>query len=332
MPALGIPSMRAGDRSDGDRCYALPRRYAVSGHHGHHHEKTSWRTFAVGVALNVAIVVVEIVYGVLSHSMALVADAGHNLGDVFGVGLGGLAVYVSTRRPSPRRTYGMRSSSILAALANGTLLLVATGAIAWEAVRRLMDTAAAPAVDGRTVMLVAGFGVVVNGASALLFLRGRHSDLNVRSAFLHLAGDAAVSIGVLASGAVTVFTHGSWLDPAVSLVLSLVIFLQAWPLLRQAANLALQAVPESIDPVAVRAFLAGLPGVAEVHDLHIWAMSTTEAALTAHLMMDAPAHDDAFFRHVDEELHERFGIEHVTLQVEECGAANPCRLAPEDVV
>ena len=300
--------------------------------HGHAHGapgggSPSNAAYAAGVVLNLAVVIIEIVAGVFAGSMALLADAGHNAADVLAVLLAWAATTLARRRPSGRHTYGLRASTIIAALANAATLLVVTGAIAWEAVRRL----ATPShVDGTTVAIVAGIGAVVNTASALLFARTRHSDLNSRAVFLHLAGDAAIALGVCASGLVLRVTGWSALDPIVSILLSLLVIAQTWPLLRQATSLALHAAPESVDLPAVRAYLTSLNGVREVHDLHVWAMSTTEVALTAHVAMPAPAHDHDFFTRVNDELRERFGIHHATLQVE-C-PEDPCQLASDDVV
>jgi cobalt-zinc-cadmium efflux system protein len=295
--------------------------------HAHGHGPPSSGAYAAGVVLNLAVVGVEVVAGLLAGSMALLADAGHNLADVLAVALAWVAMLLARRRPAGRHTYGLRASTIIAALVNAATLLVVTGAIAWEACRRL---ATPTHVDGGVVAVVAAIGVVVNTGSALLFARARHSDLNARAVFLHLAGDAAIALGVCASGLVLRATGWAWLDPAVSLALSLLVIAQTWPLLKQATSLALHAAPESVDVAAVRTFLAALPAVQEVHDLHVWAMSTTEVALTAHLAMLAPAHDHDFFARVNGQLRERFGIHHATLQVE-C-PEDPCHLASDEVV
>ncbi len=296
--------------------------------HGHAHGAKG-SAFAAGVVLNLAIVVLEGIYGVAAHSMALLADAGHNLGDVMGLVLAGGAAWLARGRPTTRRTYGYRRLTLLAALANGVLLLVATGGVAWESIERLGTPAA---VDARTVLLVATIGAVVNGASAALFFAGRKEDLNVRAAFVHLAGDAAISVGVILATLVMLKTGWSWVDPAVGLVVSILILVTTWSLLRKAVDLVIDAVPENIDIDAVRAYLQGLAGVREVHDLHVWAMSTTEVALTAHLVMPASISGARFLGDVCGELHERFGIEHATLQVEPEEAPDPCRLAPPERV
>lgn len=298
-------------------------------HHGHSHGPGDYgRAFAVGVALNLGFVGLEAGYGLLSGSLALLADAGHNLSDVLGLLLAWGASVLARRRPTARYTYGLRRSSILAALANGVLLLVATGGVAWEAVRRFSSPSP---VEGGVVALVAGVGILVNAGTALMFARGSKGDLNVRGAYLHMAADAAVSLGVVLAGLAILATGWGWLDPAVSLLVSAVIVWGTWGLLRDALGLALDAVPPGIEPDAVRTYLAGLPGVAEVHDLHVWGMSTTEAALTAHLVAPGGV-DDAFFARVAKELHDRFGIEHPTIQVEGGSAAHPCGLAAEGAV
>ncbi len=292
-------------------------------HHGHSHAPADFgRAFAVGIALNGAYVVAEAGYGFFANSLALLADAGHNAGDVVSLGLAWLAAWLSKRAPSSRYTYGLRSSSILAALANAVLLALITGAIAWEAVLRLMQPQPAAGV---TMMAVAGVGIAINGITALMFASGRDRDLNVRSAFQHMASDALVALSVVAAGAAILYTHWLWLDPAISLVISAVIVWGTWSLLREAMALALAAVPQGVDQGGVAAYLAALPGVTEVHDLHIWGMSTTETALTAHLVRPGAALDDALLSEACIELKRRFSIHHATLQVE-CGEAH-CELA-----
>ncbi len=301
-------------------------------HHAHHAHGPPRHdlAFAVGIALNLAFVVVEAVYGSLSHSVALVADAAHNLGDVLGLGLAWGASVLARWQPSTRRTYGWRGSTILAALANAVLLFVAVGGVAWEAIKRLLGEQ--EAVQGWTMLVVAAVGVVVNAASALFFLRDRKSDANIRGAFTHLVADAAVSVGVVVAGAVILRTGWTWLDPVTSLVISIVVLIGTWRLLRSAFDLSLHAVPEQIDPDEVRAFLARLPGVIEVHDLHIWAMSTTEVALTAHLVMPVNSCAPRFLHDVCASLQTKFDIGHSTLQVEPDEAPDPCALAPEHTV
>ena len=252
--------------------------------------------------------------GLLAHSLALLADAGHNLGDVLGLAAAWLAQGLGRRQPTTRFTYGLRRSSILSALGNSVVLLVVTGAIAWEAVRRLLLVPAP--VGGETVMAVAAIGIVVNGITALMFAAGRKGDLNIRAAFQHMAADALLAAGVVAAGAVIWFTGWLWLDPLVSLVLSAVIVAGTWSVLRHSLDLALDAVPPGIDGVAVERFLRQLPGVVDLHDLHIWGMSTTETALTAHLVRPNLAADDAMLRQAAADLRSRFGIGHATFQVE----------------
>jgi len=295
--------------------------------HGAHGPHYAGRAFAVGIGLNLAFVLVEAVYGVLAHSMALLADAGHNLSDVLALTLAWGASTLARREPSERFTYGLRSSSILAALLNAALLLVVTGGIAWEAINRF----AAPApVAGETVIWVALAGILVNGASAMLFARDRRRDINMRGAFLHLAADAAVSLGVVVAGVGILFTGWLWLDPLAGLVIAVAIVWSTWRLLRDSVTLALNAVPEHIDPRVVRTYLSRLAGVTEVHDLHIWAMSTTETALTVHLVIPSGNPGDAFLAEVCKELRARYHVHHATIQIEI--GAQPCELAPDHVV
>ena len=287
-----------------------------------HHSLTGKfdRAFAFGVVLNIVFVIIEAVYGIISGSLALLADAGHNLSDVVGLLLAWGASYLTRRRPSERRTYGWHGSTILAAMVNAFILMFAVGAIAWEAVKRLAHPAP---VAGKTVIVVAIIGMIINTATALLFRSGRKSDLNIRAAFLHMATDAAVSAGVAIAGVAILFSGWQWLDPVLSLIIAVVILAGTWGLLREAVNLALDAVPAGIDRRAVEAFLQNVPGVSAVHDLHIWGLSTTAAALTAHLVKAAAADDDALITQVSRELHERFKIEHTTLQWERDAAQCP---------
>ncbi len=302
-------------------------------HQGHTHDLHAQadygRAFAIGIALNLAYVAAEAAAGVISGSLALLADAGHNLGDVLGLGLSWGAAVLSRRQPSGRFTYGLRSSSILAALANAVILLVATGAIAWEAVGRL--TAPVPVAAG-IIIWVAAAGIAVNGGTALLFAAGRGRDLNVKSAFLHMAADTLVTAGVVAAGIAIGLTGWLWLDPAVSLVVSAVIVIGTWGLLRSAIGLALDAVPEGVDAEAVRSDLLAQPGVTGLHDLHIWGMSTTETALTCHLVMPQGHPGDAALSRIAEALHTRFGIAHATIQIELADTDEVCVLTPEHVV
>jgi cobalt-zinc-cadmium efflux system protein len=298
--------------------------------HGHAHATgDSSRAFLLGIVLNFGMVVIETVFGLAAHSMALLADAGHNLGDVLGLALAGGAALLAKRAPTGRRTYGFRKLTLVAALANGVLLLVATGAIAAESIRRL---GAPEPIAATHVIVVAAAAVVVNGASALLFFGGRHGDLNVKAAFLHLMGDAAIALGVVASAFAVLRTGYVWIDPVASLVVAVLILVSTWSLLRRSLNLVLDAVPDGIDVESVRTFLAALPSVCEVHDLHIWAMSTTEVALTAHLVMPSRASEPSFLSHVCRELRDRFDIDHATLQVDSVEAPTPCVLAHEESV
>jgi len=281
--------------------------------------------FAIGIALNVAFLLTELVYGVLAHSMALVADAAHNASDVAGLFLAWGASILARRKPSPRRTYGLRRSTILAALANALLLLVAVGIVSWEAIGRLQ---AGVVPNGMTILVVSAIGVVINGASALLFLRDRKGDVNVRAAFMHLAADAAVSLAVVVAGLAIITTGWSWLDPAISLAVSAVILAGTWAVLQEAMNLALDAVPEHVDPQAIHAELASHAGVLEVHDLHIWAMSTTDVALTAHLVVVGCQCRSGLVREVTQALAERFHIAHATIQLELADLVEPKRLLP----
>ncbi|MDT8320872.1 MAG: cation diffusion facilitator family transporter [Xanthomonadales bacterium] len=283
-------------------------------HHHHHGPQTDYnRVFALAIALNLGFVVVEAVFGFLSQSLALLTDAGHNLSDVLGLLLAWGAAFLARKRPSLYRTYGYSRATILASLFSGLLLMGAVGAIGWEAVNRLFDP---PQPAGKTIVIVAAIGVVINTATALLFITGKDRDLNIRGAFLHMAADAAVSLGVVASGALILFFGMNWIDPVISLVIAGVIFLSTWGLLRDSLNLAVDAVPREIDPAAVRQYLHGLPGVCNVHDLHIWALSTTESALTAHLVMERFPDGDDFLNAVARELAHRFAINHPTIQLE----------------
>lgn len=296
------------------------------GGHGHQHGGNYNRAFVIGLALNLGFVVVEFVYGLLANSIALIADAGHNLSDVLGLVLAWGASLLSRRKPSRLHTYGWRRSSILAAFLNAASLLVVTGGIAWEAIQRFRDPGP---VAGHTIIGVAAVGVVINTVTAVLFMSGRKSDLNIRAAFLHMATDAMVSFGVVLAGIIILFTRWLWLDPAFSLAISGVIIVNTWQLLKDSFNLAIDAVPKWINEPDVRTYLAERPGIAQVHDLHIWAMSTTEAALTAHLVMPGGHPSDAFLSQVCQELHDRFGIEHSTLQVETGDPDHPCTLASD---
>jgi len=292
------------------------------------HAPSYGTAFAIGIAVNLVYVAGEAIAGIMAGSLALLADAGHNLSDVLGLSLSWGAAVLSRRQPSGRFTYGLRSSSILAALANAIILLVVTGGIAWEAIWRIAHPV--PVASG-IVVAVAAVGIFVNGGTALLFASGS-ADLNVKSAFLHLAADALVTAGVVVAGIVMWLTDWRWLDPAVSLVVSAVIVLGTWALLKSAIGLALNAVPEGVDAAAVRSHLLALPGVAGLHDLHIWGMSTTETALTCHLIMPAGHPGDAVLNAIAQQLHHRFAIEHATIQIELADTDEACVLTPEHIV
>jgi cobalt-zinc-cadmium efflux system protein len=295
----------------------------AAGHHHHVDPSRHGGAFVVAIALNSIFVAVEFGYGYAANSTALMADAGHNLSDVLGLLLAWAAVIVGQRTPNERFTYGLRSTSILAALANAMLLLVACGAIGWEAIQRFSQP---PAVSSVTVMVVAALGIVVNGISAWMFMKGSADDINIRSAYLHMAADAAVSLGVVLVGLAMLVTGWYWLDPLVSLVIVAVILIGTWRLLRESLHLALNAVPPHIDLSAVADYLRGLPGVSDIHDLHIWGMSTTESALTVHLVMPSGYPGDAVIDGITRALERRFGVHHSTLQVEQGTTVHACSL------
>ena len=295
--------------------------------HGHGHAPKEFGTaFAIAAALNVGLVVLQVAFGLLGHSVALLADAGHNAGDAFCLLLAWGAHVLSGRQPTHRYTYGFRSASILASFLNAVILFIVTGAIVMEAIRRFFEPSP---VEGLTVMVVAAIAIALNAVAARVLMAGK-SDLNIRGAFLHLVADAAVSFGVVVAGAVILLTGWNWIDPAVSILISAVIVWGTWGLLRDSVNLSLDAVPSGISPSEVRSHLESLPGVARIHDLHIWAMSTTETALTCHLVMPAGYPGDSFIVETCHQLHHRFGIDHPTLQVEL--GEHVCALEPEHVV
>jgi cobalt-zinc-cadmium efflux system protein len=304
--------------------------HAREGGHSHAHAHLDYgRAFAVGITLNLVYVAGEAIAGIISGSLALLADAGHNLGDVLSLSLAWGAAVLSRRRPSDRFTYGLRSSSILAALANAIILLVVTGGIAWEAVWRISHPLP---VASAIVIWVAGTGILVNGVTALLFASGRPRDLNLRGVFVHMAADTFVTAAVAAAGIAIWLTDWLWLDPAVSLFVSAVIVIGTWGLVKGAIALALDAVPEGVNATAVRANLLKLPGVTALHDLHIWGMSTTETALTCHLVMPGGHPGDAILNGIAQELQHRFGIAHTTIQIELADTDETCVLTPEHVV
>ncbi len=297
--------------------------------HHHHSADNFGRAFAVGIFLNIGFVAVEAGYGWWVNSLALLADAGHNLSDVLGLLMAWTGYALAKVAPSPQRTYGWRGSTILAALFNSLLLLVAVGGIAWEAIRRLSNPSE---VAAPVVIVVALVGVLINTVTALLFMRGRDDDMNIRGAYLHMAADALLSLGVAVAGVVIMWTHWLWIDPLTSLVIAAVILFATWGLLRESIGLAMQAVPSKIDIKQVERFLASLPGVTEVHDLHVWAMSTTEIALTAHLVRPDRNNEDALLRKASEELHHQFNISHSTIQIETSIEDANCRQAAEGTI
>ena len=310
--------------------------------HGHDHEhehdqkhdhahapKDFGRAFLIGVVLNTAFVIIEATYGILGNSLALLADAGHNLSDVLGLLLAWGASVLVKKAPSKRFTYGLRSTSILAALLNASLLLVVTGGIAWEAITRFRQP---EPVEGITVIVVASVGVVINLVTALMFMSGRKNDLNVRAAFLHMAGDAAISLGVVIAGFGLLATGWQWLDPVISLVIAALVVVGTWGLFKESVKLALHAVPDGIDIEKVRHYLASVDGVSQVHDLHIWGMSTTDVALTAHLVFPGGYPGDAIRSEMAAQLQKRFQIAHATIQIELNDCPQPCALTPDHVV
>ena len=297
--------------------------------HGHSHAPVDFgRAFLIGISLNTAFVAVEALYGFLANSTALIADAGHNLSDVLGLATAWIAAVLSKRPPTARYTYGLRNTSILAALANAVLLLIASGAILLEAVQRLIEP---EPVKSTTIIVVAAIGIVINGATAWLFASGQKGDINIRGAYLHMIADAAISAGVVVAGVVILLTGWLWVDPLTSLMVVAVIVWGTWGLLRESTAMSLDAVPAAIDPLAVRAFLQGRPGVTSIHDLHIWPMSTTETALTAHLVIADGHPGDAFLSETSRLLAERFSIGHTTIQIEITEPSN-CVLAPDHVI
>jgi len=302
--------------------------------HGHAHShaapKTFDRAFAIGITLNLIFVIVEASYGFLANSLALVADAGHNLSDVVGLVLAWGAVWLSRKKPSNRYTYGLRRSSILSALLNAVLLLIAVGGIAWEAIRRFWNPSE---VQTEMVIAVACVGILINGFTAFLFMSGRKEDINIRGAYMHMAADALVSVGVVIAGFIIQKTAWLWIDPSISIAMVVYTTLVTWRLLKDSFNMAMDAVPNGIHLPDVRQYFAQLPGVSEVHDLHVWSMSTTESALTVHLVMDKQHHSDAFLAKICRELKENFKIDHPTIQVESGDLESfACALKPDEVV
>lgn len=285
----------------------------MNGHHHSHAPVTYQRAFGIGITLNIAFVAIEAWYGWQVGSLALLADAAHNLSDVAGLVLAWAATLAGRVTPDHRHTYGWQRASIMAAFSNAILLLVATGSLAWEAVTRLHTPTA---TEGHTIIAVAAAGIIVNGVTAALFMSGRSGDLNIRGAFLHMAADAAVSLGVVVAGVIYLWSGWHWLDPAVSLVIALVIVMSTWGLFKQSLHLMFDGVPESVDLKAVRSYLLSLPGVEDIHDLHVWAMSTSDIALTAHLVMPGGHPGDAYFHEIERALHDRYEITHSTIQID----------------
>ncbi len=292
--------------------------------HNHSHEISNYnKAFGIGIGLNIGYVLIEAGYGIVVNSMALIADAGHNLSDVLGLILAWSASYLAQKSATKTKTYGLRKSTILAALFNAIILLIAVGAIMIEAMRKIIEP---EPVAGTTVMIVAGIGVVVNTVTALLFMKGRESDLNIKGAFIHMAADAGVSLGVVVAGLIINMTGWYLIDPIISIVIVIVITAGTWGLLKDSFNLSIDAVPKDIDLPEVKNFLMATEGVADVHDLHIWAMSTTETALTVHLVIPDEINNDAFINRTAKQLHDKFGIQHSTLQIETDPNCDDCNL------
>lgn len=283
-------------------------------HTHHHHEINNYnRSFAIGITLNVIFVFIEVSYGLLADSLALIADAGHNLSDVMSLVLAWGANYLATKNPTQKRTYGLRKVTIMASLLSAVLLLVALGGIAWESVERLSSP---QPVDGLIIIVVAGIGVVINTATALLFVKGQAHDLNIRAAYLHMAADAAISLGVVIAGIAIILTGWLWLDPVISLFIVVAILIGTWELLRNSIDLSIDAVPQGIDVIHIQNYLKSLKNVTDIHDLHIWALSTTETALTVHIETTLEVIDNNFLQEVQEHLHHHFNIAHTTIQIE----------------
>jgi cobalt-zinc-cadmium efflux system protein len=289
--------------------------------HSHTHEQNFNQAFLIGIILNVIYIVVEIIYGIIINSMALLADAGHNFSDVLGLLLAWGASYLAKTASTEKRTYGMRKSTILAALFNAIILMIAVGAITIEAVRKLIYP---EPVQGQTMMIVAGIGCIINAITALLFMKGREKDLNIKGAFLHMAADAGVSLGVVIAGFIILLTGWLWVDPIIGIVIVIVITLGTWGLLKESFHLSMDAVPREINLKQVGDYLKSIQGVKEVHDLHIWAMSTTENALTAHLVIPEETKDDYFLKKICGDLYSKFGIGHSTIQIEKSAQSANC--------
>ena len=297
-------------------------------HTHHHHEMTNYnRSFGIGITLNVIFVIIEVTYGILAGSLALIADAGHNLSDVISLLLAWGAYYLAKKQPTAKRTYGLRKVTIMASLLSAVLLFVALGGIAWESIQRFSSP---QPVDGVIIIVVAAIGVVINTLTALLFVKGQKHDLNIRAAFLHMAADAAISLGVVIAGVAILFTGWLWLDPLLSLLIVVVILLSTWGLLRDSIDLSIDAVPHSIDLNEVKAYLLSLTNVTDLHDLHIWALSTTENALTVHLVTTDSLIYNHFIQEIQEHLHHDFNIAHVTIQIEHASGDYNCMLNSDE--
>lgn len=286
----------------------------MSHDHSHHHEINNYnRSFAIGITLNMVFVIIELFYGMYADSLALIADAGHNFSDVLSLMLAWGASYLATKHPTSKRTYGLRKVTIMASLFSAILLLVALGAIAWESIERLSNP---QAVNGTVIIIVAAIGVVINTVTALLFVKGQKHDLNIRAAYLHMAADAAISFGVVIAGIAIMLTGWLWLDPLLSLMIVIVILVGTWGLLRDSINLSIDAVPQNIELVEIKSYLLGLESISDLHDLHIWALSTTEVALTVHLTSTQISLNNTLLKEIQEHLHHHFNISHATIQIE----------------
>ena len=299
--------------------------------HSHHHPtpKNYTLAFGIGTALNVVFVIVEAIFGFLSNSLALIADAGHNLGDVLALLLSWGATYLAQRKPTRTKTYGLRRGTILAAFISSLILLMTMSIVAWEAIGRFSEPSE---VNSMTIIIVAAIGVLINTVTALLFFSSQHDDLNIKAAFIHMAADAGVSLGVVIAGIAILFTGLLWVDPAISLLIVIVIIISTWSVFRDSFNLAMDGVPKGIDVEEVRSFILKQDGIVEIHDLHIWAMSTTQVALTAHIVRDSTTIDDEFLHRLSNELEKRFKIIHPTIQIESGKQAHLCDQAHHDSV
>lgn len=299
-------------------------------HHGHHHAPKNYnRAFAIGISLNIFFVVIESVYGFFAKSLALLADAGHNLSDVAGLLLAWGAFWLATKRPTPRYTFGLRKSSILSALFNAVFLLVSVGIIIWEALHRIWNP---NIVESKTVMIVAGIGIAINSLTALLFFKDKDDDINIKGAYMHMASDALISFGVVISAIIISRTSWFWLDPAMSIIISLIIIYGTWDLLKHSLYLSMDAVPAGINPSEVKEYLESVDDVSDVHDLHIWAMSTTETALSAHITVKNNSLENEKLIEISNHLKEHFNIHHPTIQVELYDENFECHFKPEEII